>query len=83
MSNQKHWYTISVNPYRDGNYETGTRLNRAEIKEAYAALREAITVGRHRGTDAPFPTRWDAESALALSGLPIETYTVCETCDFF
>ena len=79
---RKHYYTISVAPYRDGNYETGTRRTREETKEAYAALREAITVGKHSGTDAVFETRWNAESALALSGLPVETYTVCETCDW-
>jgi hypothetical protein len=83
MSNRNHWYTISVNPYRDGNYETGTRRTRDEIKEARAALREAITVGRHRGTDAKFKTRLEADRALAMSGLPVETYTVCETCNFF
>ena len=82
MRKHKHWYTISVNPYRDGHYETGTRRNREEIKEAYAALREAITVGRHSGRDAEFATRWDADSALALSGLPLDTYCVCETCDW-
>jgi hypothetical protein len=80
-----HYYTVTPNGYKDGDYKTGTRRDRAETKAMYAELRKIW----REGGDKAFQTKQEARVELRIGLKKIkseytqEDFAVCETCDFF
>lgn len=79
------YYTITPNPYKGGDYRTGTRRDRAEVKTMHTELKKLWPQGGER----PFSTKQEARVELRFglrkikSAYSADDFSVCETCDFF
>lgn len=78
------YYTITPTMYKDGDYQTGTRRDRAETKLMRAELKRLW----HKGGDRPFATKLEAKSELlrglkkARSEYSADDFVICETSDW-
>lgn len=78
------FYTVTPNPYKDGDYQTGTRRHHTELK----AMRKELRRLWPKGGDTKFATKQEARVTLrfdlkkAKSEYRMEDFIVCETCNF-
>lgn len=78
------YYTVTPTPYKDGDYQTGTRRDRAELKAMHKELKRLWP----KGGDTAFSTKQEARVELrfalkkAGSEYRGEDFAVCETCDW-